>query len=284
MCANTRSRLAHIVLLGLPVIILIVAIVFHKNLPPENLEEIEAPSSNPVYVDLKEAWLTNKFEPLFASSNLSSRVKDLNIRFTDCEELKTESSSLREAVCCVLQSLTSEQFDKYSNARVAGKSHTINPKAIALQQGILQTFYNTDPSGNLEDIRRVYWEIITDNGKNASFWQSICWEQSWVDCLKTNKFDLFASLGNFTSFAMQQFPNCGVVGYSSSFKYTPTPEEVFEQQKQIVAAQAYILVKTSEEKAYPLIIQFHWAPSIKAWLPDFLAVAYVGSRKMDPVF
>ena len=72
--------------------------------------------------------------------------------------------------------------------------------------------------------------------------------------------------------------------YSSSFKYTPTPEEVFEQQKQIVAAQAYILVKTSEEKAYPLIIQFHWAPSIKAWLPDFLAVAYVGSRKMDPVF
>ncbi len=284
MRANTKSKLAHIVLLGLPVIILIVAIVFHKNPPPENLEKIEAPSSNPVYVDLKEAWLTNKFEPFFASSDLSGRVKDLNIRFTDCEELKTESSSLREAVCSVLQSLTSEQFDMHSNARVAGKSHTMNPKAIALQQGILQTFYNTNPSGNLEDIHRVYWETITDNGTNASFWQSICWEQSWVDCLKTNKFDLFASLGNFRSFAMQQFPNCGVVGYSSSFKYIPTPEEVFEQEKQIVAAQAYILVKTSEEKAYPLIFQFYWAPSVKAWLPDSLAVAYVGSRKRDPVF
>ena len=115
-----KSKLAYITLLGLPIVILITAVLVRKNIPPENLEQIEAPSSNPVYLDLKEAWLTNKFEPLFASSDLSGRVKDLNIRFIDCEELKTESSSLREAVCSVLHSLTSEQFDTYSNARVAG--------------------------------------------------------------------------------------------------------------------------------------------------------------------
>jgi hypothetical protein len=75
-----KSKLAYITLLGLPIVILMAVVLVRKNIPPKNYEQIEATSSNPVYVDLKEAWLTNKFEPLFASSNLSSRVKDLNIR------------------------------------------------------------------------------------------------------------------------------------------------------------------------------------------------------------
>lgn len=269
-------------LFALPGLLLLGLFLSHKDLPVED----EATNVNPEYVELEKNWLTHHFTPLYSATNLNEKVETTDIQLIDCEEIKPELPHLREALVGVLQSICSDTVTDYMDKRTKGKSFTINSNVTGYQMHLLRGRFGVqDLPDNAEDVHRMYWEKRMEQGKNASLWEAVSWEGSWIKCQKMNKIDIFTTPPSYSEFLLSsKVPNCGLIEYTSSFLYSPTVEEVFAEDKQVIGATAYILVKTSEGKAYPLIYLFYWAPAAKTWFPCSLGVGYVGSRKMDPVF
>lgn len=279
---DMKSKFALVALLIVPILLVVFSILVYKN---PVVKENEATNVNSNYMLLEEKWLTNRFEPLYSATNIYEKVRNLEIKFKNCEELASEKPVLIASISDILQSLCSETYEDYLKRRTFGKSYVIDTDSMEYKKIILNQAYSiSDFPSDANDILRLFWEKVTNNGKDASLWQSVCWESSWIECQKVNDNESFKSVSSFCSFLKSKVPNCGLVGYASSFNYSPKREEVFDVEKQDICAIAFILIKTSEEKAYPLIFQFYWSPTTKAWLADYLAVGYIGSRKADPVF
>lgn len=271
---------------ALPVIILIGSMIFNKYYSHnKSFSEVKlATDVNPDYVKLENDWLTNQFEIFWGSSNHIEKITQLNVNYNNCDKSEFRTGELYNALDKVLQSLLADNFDSYLSSRSMSESSALKTDSLNYQMAILKRFYDVDtPPETPMDINRLYWTKKTENGKNASLWQSICWEKSWVECWKTQKADFFTN-EFFLEKVFETIPTCGAVGKESSFQYSPSPEEILSKNKEIQGATAYFLFKTSEEKAYPLIFQFYFDPSGKIWFPTHLAVAYVGERKYDPVF
>ncbi len=244
-----------------------------------------ATATNPNYRKLQEDWLKSQFDPLFGVEDILAKIKDLPIRYIDPVQSEVDNAELYGALSRVIQSLLAKTFDEYVSLRSVGESLTLQEDFIAWQGQVVRRFHKVHqiPTDPLE-LHKVYWSKTTEDGKRATLWEAASWQASWVECRKTTKLDPFASTEAFSESLRPSVPNCGIVGYASSFQYGPSPKNVLSKDGHIVMALAYVLVKTSEGKAYPLMIQFYWASSIRTWLPTHLAVGYVGNRQFDPVF
>lgn len=275
---------------ALPVIILIGSVIYNKYFnDKKSFSELHSSVNvNKSYIKLKNDWLTNQFSTFYGSSNFIEKVSHLDIKYTNCEKSELSTEELYDALDKVLRILVADNYDTYYSLRLIGQSFLIDSNIANSQMGILQKFHGVDFDMKKpmfpDKIHKLYWEKETENGKNASLWQSICWEQSWVECWKVQNIDVFTDIKAFTDKLLKTVPNCGILGMNTIFKYSPSPKEIISKNKEIQGATAYFLFKTSEEKAYPLIFQFYFDPSGKIWFPTHLAVAYVGERKYDPVF
>ena len=274
-----------VVLFVLPLLVLFGLIVYRKSYPLRPSDNQLATSTNPNYRKQQENWLTNQFDPLLGAEDISVKIGDLPIRFNDSVQTEVDSATLHGALNRIVQSLFAKAFEEYLSQRSVGESLILNENSIAGQGAVLQRFYKIEhlPASPME-LHKMFWSKTTEDGKRATLWNAASWQASWIECRKTTKLDDFSSTRSFSDSLMPRVPNCGIVGYASSFDYSPTPKDILSRDGHIVAALAYLLVKTSEGKAYPLIVQFYWASSIRTWLPTHLAVGYVGNRQFDPVF
>lgn len=274
-----------VVLFVLPLLVLFGLIVYRKSHPLKPSDNQLATATNPNYRKQQENWLTNQFEPLWGAEDIPDKIKDLPIRFTDSVQKEVDGAELHGALSRVVQSLFAKTFDEYLSQRSVGQSLLLDQNSIAGQGQVLQRFHKVRQlPANPMELHKMYWSKTTEDGKRATLWSAACWKASWIECRKTTKLDVLTSTKAFSESLMPSVPNCGIVGYASSFEYGPTPKEILSKDGHIVTALAYVLVKTREGKAYPLMVQFYWASSIRTWLPTHLAVGYVGNRQFDPVF
>lgn len=274
----------------LPLLILCGLIVYRKShslagSTEKPSDDQLATATNPNYRKQQENWLTNQFDTFFGAVDIPVKIGDLPIRFTDSVQPEVDTAELHGALNRVVQSLFSKTFEEYLSQRSVGGSLVLDENSLAGQGGVLQRFYKVErlPTSPME-LHKIFWSKTTDDGKRATLWSAASWKASWIECGKTTKLDGFTSTKSFSDSLMPRVPNCGIVGYASSFGYSPTPQNILSKNGHIVTALAYLLLKTSEGKAYPLMVQFYWAPSIRTWLPTHLAVGYVGNRQFDPVF
>jgi hypothetical protein len=280
-----KKNIITVVLFVLPLLVLFGLIVYRKSHPLKPSDNQLATATNPNYRKQQENWLTNQFDALFGAEDIPDKIKDLPIRFTDSVQKEVDGAELHGALNRVVQSLFAKTFDEYLSQRSVGESLLLDQNSIAGQGQVLQRFHKVQQlPANLMELHKMYWSKTTEDGKRATLWNAASWKASWVECHKTTKLDVFTSTKAFSESLMPSVPNCGIVGYASSFEYGPTPKEILSKDGHIVIALAYVLVKTSEGKAYPLMVQFYWASSIRTWLPTHLAVGYVGNRQFDPVF
>lgn len=274
-----------VVLFVLPLLVLFGLIVYRKSHPLRPSDYQLATAANPNYRKQQENWLTNQFHPFLGAEDIPDKIKDLPIRFNNSVQSEVDSAALRDALSRIVQSLFAETFEEYLSYRSVGESLLLNDNAIAGQGVVLQRFFKIKhlPASPME-LHKIFWSKRTEDGKRATLWNAVSWQASWIEVRKTTKLDDFSSTKSFADSLMPRVPNCGIVGYASTFDYSPTPKDILSKDGHIVAALAYLLVKTSEGKAYPLMVQFYWASSIRTWLPTHLGVGYVGNRQFDPVF
>jgi len=285
-----KKRTTIVTLFVLPLLLLCGLIVYRVTHPWTGSAERTpndqlATTTNPNYRKQQEDWLTNQFDPLFGTADIADKIRDLPIRFTDSVQAEVDSAELYAAINRVVQSLFAKTFDEYFSQRAVGESLLFDENSVTGQGQVLQRFHKVKelPSDPMA-VHKLYWSKTTEDGKRATLWNSASWKASWIECRKTTKLDIFNSTQAFSESLMPSVPNCSIVGYASSFQYGPSPKDVLSKDRHIVTALAYMLVKTSEGKAYPLMVQLYWASSIRIWLPTHLAVGYVGNRQFDPVF
>jgi hypothetical protein len=290
MKQNTKNIL-FIALFVLPILLLGWRVVYVRSHPwagfsAEKISDDQlATATNPNYRKLEEDWLTNSFAQLFGATNIADEIEDLPIRFTDSVQSEVDSADLHSAINRVVQSLFAKTFEDYLADRSVGESLILDENSLAGQSTVLQRFYKVEHLPTISmDIHKMYWAKTTEDGKRATLWNAASWQASWIECYNTTNLGIFTSTMSFSESVKPKVPNCGIVAYASSFEYGPSPKDVLSKNGHIVTALAYLLVKTSEGKAYPLIVQFYWTPSIRTWLPTHLAVGYVGNRQFDPVF
>ncbi len=280
------KKIYYIIFYLSPFLILAPIVIFNKYyLHNKSFSEGDlATNVNQDYMKLENDWLTNQFEIFWGSSNHIEKITQLNVNYNNCDKSEFETEKLYNALDKVLQSLLADNFDSYLSSRSISESSALKTDSVNYQMAILKRFYDVDtPPDTPIDIHRLYWTKKTDSGRNASYWQSICWEKSWVECWKTQKADFFTN-EFFLEKVFETIPTCGAIENKSSFQYSPSPEEILSKNKEIQGATAYFLFKTSEEKAYPLIFQFYFSPAIRVWFPTHLVVGYVGDKKFNPIF
>jgi len=276
-----------VVLTVLPLLLLCGLIVYRKSHPLESRPQDAqlATRTNPNYRKQETDWLTNQFYPLYGAENISAKIEDLPIRLTGSAQPEVGNKELYGALNRIVKSLFAKTFEEYLSQRSVGASLLLKENSMKGQGGVLRRFYKIEhlPTNPLE-LHKMFWSKTTEDGKRAKLWEAASWQASWIECSKASILDDFTSTKSFSDSLRARVPNCGIVGYPSSFEYGPTPREVLSNDGYVTTALAYLLVKTSEDKAYPLMVQFYWAPSIRTWLPSHLAVGYVGNRQFDPVF
>lgn len=269
----------------LPLLLIFGLTVYRMRHPWKPTDDQLATATNPNYRKQAEDWLTNQFDPFFGADDISAKVATLPIRFLDEVQSEIDNAALYDALDRIAHSLFATTFDEYLSLRSVGESLMLNDNSIAGQGGVLKRFYKiTELPANPMDLHKLFWSKTTEDGKRATLWAAASWQASWIECRKTTSLEHFTSTKSFSDDLMPRVPNCGIVGYASSFDYGPTPKDILSEHGHIATALAYLLLKTSEGKAYPLMVQFYWAPSIRTWLPTHLAVGYVGNRQFDPVF
>lgn len=274
-----------VILFALPLLLLIGLTVYRMSHPWKPTDDQLATATNPNYKKQEADWLTNQFEPFFGAEDVPAAIANLPIRFSDDVQKEVDRAELHGALNRVVQSLFAKTFDEYLSQRSVGESVVLDQNSITGQGQVLQRFSKVHQlPANPMELHKMYWSKTTEDGKRATFWNAASWKASWIECRKTTKLDVFTSTKAFSESLMSSVPNCGIVGYASSFAYGPTPKEILSKDGHIITALAYVLVKTSEGKAYPLMVQFYWASSLRTWLPTHLAVGYVGNRQFDPVF
>lgn len=282
-----KKKIYFILSYVLPILILVSAVIFNKYYSHSKLfpEENLATNVNQDYVKLENDWLTNQFDIFWGSSNHIEKITQLNVNYNNYDKSGFETGELYNALDKVLQFILADNFDSYLSSRSISESSVLKTDSVNYQMAILKRFYDVDPPPETPiDIHRLYWTKKTDSGKSASYWQSICWEKSWVECWKTQKADTFTTELTFLKKIYETIPTCGVVGKESSFQYSPSPEKILSENNEIQGATAYFLFKTSEEKAYPLIFQFYFDPLSRIWFPTHLIIGYVGNTKFDLIF
>ena len=274
---------------GLSLLLLCGLIVYRKSHPRADAGRLQdsqlATTTNPDYQKQEQDWLANPFELLYGESSLASKLDALPIRLAGLQNGAVDSASLHQAVNRIVQSLLAKTFEEYMTQRSVGESFVLNNGTLSNQGALLQRFFSVaHPPANPFELHRLFWSKTTGGGSRATLWKSASWRASWIECTRITSLEQLTSTRVFADTIRTRVPNCGIVAYPSSFDYGPNPKDVFSKDGSIMTALAYLLVKTSEEKAYPLVVQFYWAPSCSTWLPTHLAVGYVGSRQFDPVF
>lgn len=267
-------------------ILLLAGLVIHRQFYPREPGNWKpATETNQNYKEQQDRWLANHFEKLYENDNIPDKLQKLPIQIDDSIRSDIDQAELYDAITKIVKSILATSFDEYLAMRMVGESFLMNQKAIASQAGMLQRFYKmTDLPKSPLEIHRMFWSNKTKDGQRASLWSEVSWKASWIQCSSTTTHYDIISTKSFSDTLINNVPNCGIVGYRSSFEYSPKPKEVFVRNDQIIKALAYLLVKTNEGVAYPLIIQFYWAPSIDIWFPANFAVGYVGKRQFDPIF
>lgn len=274
-------------ILILPFILISIALFYRLKYPKPPVVIRPATETNAKYIKLQQEWLTNVFTPLFGASDILSNITLIPVIGRNYKINEPLLSTLHSAIERIVRSLLATNFDHYLSLRSFGHSHALCENSLVNQRGVLSRFYsvNNPPTDPIE-AHKLYWSTITENGKRSQFWASVSWKASWVEYeLRTNlNIHLLTSTGSFFEGLIGLVPNCGIVGYPSSFNYSPDAKSVFSKDGRILVSLMYMLVKNIEGKAYPIIVQFYWAPSAQTWFPTHLAVGYVGSRQLDPVF
>ena len=243
-----------------------------------------ATSVNPQYIQQQKEWADNEFE-LFNRVNILSGLSRLYIKYEGTTKGEVDITSLRDAASKFLNSLLANSFDAYLAERTIDQSPFLDGRKISRQEVSIKRLESTnDRAAYPLDIHKQYWLTVTENGKLSQYWQQISWPASWIQFERIFELDDFTNIDKLSIKLMTSVPNCGIVPYSLTFLYRPSPEEVIKENQHIVSALCYFLERASDHKDYPLILRFYWAPSTKTWLPTYLAVGFVGLRELDPVF
>lgn len=250
--------------------------------PPANARP--ATETNPMYVRLQAHWQESVFEPFHGSSDIPARLGGLNRLGPDPIRSEEFAGELSGAVKRVVQSLLAGSYEEYLSGRSAAADPQYDSGAILGQAGNLRVFFGVEESPERPgDVHRLYWSTMTEEGTRAGYWKEVSWRSSWIQFQSQASVEDWYPLSAMSSILMK-VPNCGIVCYLSSFRYSPSPEEVYAEDGEVQTALVHLLVRTSDGPAYPLLFHFYRAPSIRTWFPTHLAVGYVGVRKFDPVF
>jgi hypothetical protein len=275
-------------ILGFTTALMVVAVIVRKH-HPVNLSPggVPATESNRDYRKTEASWLTNQFET-FSTVGLAQKVSALSVHMGSIVEDAFDKKTLETSSEKVLRSLKAESFDEFLNYRSDGSATAIRSDAVIQLQARLKRFFlkagQPAPTRDL-DVVKAYWSAVTQNGDNSNYWEGICWDKSWVWVQTLTNEAALSDQASFGNFVTQNAPNCGIVVYPSIFEYDPKPKQILaSKENTLLSSVAFILVKNTDNIAYPIVIQSYWAPSIHTWLPSQIGICYVGKRKFDPVF
>lgn len=245
-----------------------------------------ATEANRDYVKTEAEWLAKRFVP-FPITSFVSHLSGL--RIDDYRQQRTDINKqiLFQTIDRVLQSLKADTFDQFVQLRTSGAQYQFDQIEMNSRRALLKELFLKDGEKIPEDdlaVLKAYWNKVTKQGQLQSYWAAICWDESWIRVDALTEVSLLYDNKAFNSFVIDNFQNCGNVSDRSVFQYKPRPQDIISTYGQVCASLCYLLIKNSDGKAYPLIIQMYWAPDIAAWLPAHYGIGYVGPRKLDPVF
>lgn len=281
-----RLRLA-VILTGFPVLLAMGLYVYRRYNP------IEMPTYadvNEKCMELQRKWRKAQFTSIASSADISAGVRRLVTPVAGAENQK----SLCEAVGRIVSSMKAKTFAEYYSARTGGQSFAIRENTAEGQRAYVEDLTRTGmlkyvkgtklplPSDSTS-IYEIIWIEATKNGRAALTWDAVSWNSSWVAYAEIDQ-EKFLIPTDFLGSISVVPETCGVISTESTFEYSPTPNEILKAKGKLKTAVVYILFKTAEKKAYPILFQFYWMPSRDEWLPINLAVGYLGRRPPDPLF
>jgi len=283
------SKAFTLLVLSLTSLALVALIVFRTASPDAALRSgpgVPAVDANPDYKRLSEEWRAKAYVPLpRAESDLTVAVDALGVGCGRASNGLPHRRALNIAVASVLRSWNSDTYADYLQARSVGLGMEFQPDQIRLQGALLRRFHRVEPvSDDPMTVHEAFWTANSQGDAKSRWFGEVCWEESFLCMEPVRREPREFSDEFFGGYLQEHVPNCGLTVYRSTWKYQPDPERVVQNNGECLVAFAYILTRTQEQLAYPIITRYYYAPSCDQWLPLQLAVGYVGTRARDPVF
>jgi hypothetical protein len=282
-----KSRAKTLLIYFLPLLAFL-ALIFSRKLQPKGQTGLPVAESVQEYVTLQASWMTNFYEEVTSLSQgeVKSRVDGLSFRPVDVDDFNGMAGSLRTTLVRAINSFKASRFDEFMKNAKQNDEYKFDPKFIEAFREVLAKDYGEPPESDLA-VFDAWWQTNSNNGKWATeTWRGVSWSNSF--CLIT-KIESPAELDGFAyaKFLERTVPNCGVVGTTSLFVYSPSPEEILKLSGSVTVADAYFLSKfesNGQRVAYPLMFRYYWFPENSSWLPLRVSWGYNGPTPGRPVF
>jgi hypothetical protein len=263
-----KAKLFWICLFILPLGILVLAVYKHNRIQPY----IKAANADQLtrFQQFSDKWSALPFVPINSSSSFDKDIDGISISNSAIID-SNQSSQLHKSVHNWVFAFHDGTYQSFHDFRVPVSTFTLK---APVQDYMRQTGLTVPPDG--ESMLKLYWDSFCVNIWTND-WTELNLTHSYIVLQKTNM-----TLPDLTRY-VQETDNMGIMETGPMLTFNETPYAILSGQGYIIYATV-CLVPKGQGATFPVFCRFYWSKKSDCWLPESLAIAYSGPRKLVLLF